>query len=81
MELRYNSLFQKTGHLTQTGKKKPATEALPLKECNRGFIAHTTHFTYKVKLVRSPYLGLFMIPFIQIKSKINKKSRSPLLTP
>ena len=62
-------------------RKKPAIEALPLKECKRGFIAHSKHLTYKVKLVRSPYLGLFMIPFIQVKSKINKKRRSRILTP
>ena len=48
-------------------------EALPLKKCERAFISHSKHFTYKVKLVRSPYLGLFMILFIQVKSKINKK--------
>ena len=41
---------------------------------------HSKHFTYKVKLVRRPYLLLFMFPFIQIKSKINKKSRSHILT-
>ena len=35
---------------------------------------------FKGKLLRSPYLGLFMFAFIQIKSKINKKSRSPILT-
>ena len=40
-----------------------------------------THKKSGVKLVRSPYLVLFMIPFIQIKSKINKKSRSRILTP
>ena len=61
-------------------RKDPRLRALPLKECTRRFIAHPKHFTYSVKLVRSPYLGLFMFPFIQIKAKINKKSRSTILT-
>ena len=60
--------------------RKPGFEALPLKECKRGFIAHSKHVTYKVKLVRSPYVGPLMFPFIEIKSKINKKSRSRILT-
>ena len=39
------------------------------------------HFTYKVKLMMSSYLGLFVfIFFVQINSKINKKSRSGVLT-
>ena len=62
------------------GSSLDETEALALKEWKEGFIVHSKHFTYKVKLVRSPYLGLFMFPFIQIKSKINKKSRSSILT-
>ena len=61
-------------------RKKPGFEALSLKECERQFIAHSKPFNYKVNLVRSPYLGLFIFPFIQIKSKINKKSRSTILT-
>ena len=47
-------------------RKKPGIEALQFKECKGGFIAHSKHFTYKVKHVRRPYLGRFMIPFIQI---------------
>ena len=35
---------------------------------------------YKVKLVRTPYLGLFMFLFIQIKANIVKRSRSRILT-
>ena len=60
--------------------KKPRLEALPFKECKRGFIAHSKHFAYKVKLVRSPYLGLFMFPSSEIESKIKKKNRSTILT-
>ena len=33
---------------------------------------HFQYFTYKVKLVRRPYLWLYMSLFIQVKSKINK---------
>ena len=56
-------------------KKKPRLEALPLKACKRGFIAHSKHFTYKVKLVRSPYLRLPMFPFIlnKVKDKQEKQ--------
>ena len=36
---------------------------LLLKECKRRFIAHSKHFNYKVKLMRSPYLGLFYVTF------------------
>ena len=38
------------------------------------------HFTSKVKLVKRPYLGLFMSAFIEIKSKVNEKSGSRTLT-
>ena len=31
-------------------------------------------------MLRIPYQGLFILAFIQIKSKINKKSRSRILT-
>ena len=31
------------------------------------------HFTSKVKLLKSPYRGLFMFLFIQIKLKLYKK--------
>ena len=62
------------------GRIKPAIEALPLMECKRAFIANSKHFTYMVKLVRSPWQGLFIISFIHVKSKINKKSRSHILT-
>ena len=77
IKLRINSCFESTRHLTQPkGRSPDETEALALKECKRGFIAHSKHFIYKVKLVRSPYLGLFMFPFINsnnIKDKQEKK--------
>ena len=60
--------------------KEPRLKALSLKECKIGFIAHSKDFTYNINLVRSPYLGLLMFPFIQIKSNISKKSTSTLLT-
>ena len=55
-------------------RKKPRLEALPLKESKRGFIAHCKHFTYKLKLVRSPYLGLLTDPFYSNKIK-NKQEK------
>ena len=61
-------------------RKKPRLEALILQERKRRFTSHSTHFAYKVKLVRGPFLGLFIFHFIQIKWKINKKSRSTILT-
>ena len=81
MELRINPSFETHTPFDTNQRKKPSWEAHTLKECKRGFIAHSKHFTYKVKLIRSPYLGLFLFPFIQIKSKINKKSRPCILTP
>ena len=64
MELRINSCFETHTPFDTNQKKKLSLEALPLKEWKRGFIAHSKHFTYKVKPVRSPYLELLMFPFI-----------------
>ena len=38
------------------------------------FTAHCKHLNNKVKLVKAPYPGLFILAFIQIKSK---KTRQP----
>ena len=46
-----------------------------LKESIRGFIAHSKHLTYKVKLMRSPYLGLFYITFYSNKVKYKQKKQ------
>ena len=79
--VRISCCFENTRHLTQTkGRSLDETEAPPLKVWMRGLIAQSKHFTSKVKLVKRPYLGLFMFAFIQIKSKVNKKSRSRILT-
>ena len=64
MELRNYYFFQTHTPFNTNQRRKPGLEALPLKECERGVIAHPKHFTYKVKLVRSPYLGLLTFPFI-----------------
>ena len=65
MNLMINSCFENTVTLFDTNqRKKPGLEELLLKECERGFIAHSKHFTNNVKLVRSHYLGLLMFPFI-----------------
>ena len=50
-------------------RQKPPLFGLLLKEGKTGFIANSKRFTYKVKLVRSPYLGLFMFPFYSNKVK------------
>ena len=81
MELRISSLFERHTPFDTNQRKKPGLETLPLKDRKRGFIAHSRHFTYKVKLVRGPYLGLFNFLLIQIKSKINKKRSSRIPTP
>ena len=39
-------------------------------EYSRGFIAYFEDFRFMVELVRSRYLGLFMFPFIRIKSQV-----------
>ena len=79
--VRISCCFKNTRHLTQTKRRSlDETKAPPLKVWMRGFILQSRHFTSKVKLLRSPFLGRFIIPFIQIKSKINKKSRSRILT-
>ena len=62
-------------------REKPRLEGLLLRECKRGFIAHCKHFTYKVKLVKSSYLGQFMFPFVQKNARKNKKCRLRILTP
>ena len=67
--------------MTQTkGKSLDETKAPPLKVWMRGLIGQSKHFTLKVKLMKSPNLGLFMFPFIQIKLKTKKKGRSRILT-
>ena len=43
------------------------TEAFPLKVWMRGFIVELKHFTSKVKLVKRPYLGLFMLTLLLFK--------------
>ena len=79
--VRISCCFEKIRHFKQTkGRSLDETEVPPLKVWIRGLIAKSKHFTLKVKQVRSPYLGPFMFAFIQIKSKINKKSRSRILT-
>ena len=66
----FRQLLALKTHLFNTSqRKKPRVEALLLKECKRGFIAHSKQFTYKVKLVRSPYLGLFIFSFYSNKVK------------
>ena len=56
--------------MTQTkGKSLDQSEALLLKECKRGFIVHSKHLTYKIKLLRSPYLWLFYVTFYSNKFK------------
>ena len=73
--VRINCCFKNTRHLTQTkGKSLDLSEALLLKECIRGFIAHSKHLTYKLKLMRSPYLGLFNVTFYSNKVT-NKQKR------
>ena len=80
-KVRISCCFENTRHLTQTkGRRLDETEAPPRKVWMRGFIAHSKHFTYMVKLVTTPYPGLFILAFIQIKSMINKKIRSRILT-
>ena len=79
MELRINSWFKNILHLTQTKGRSLDYKRFYSKNV-RGFIAHSKHFTNNVKLVRSPYLGLLMFLLISIKSKINKKSVSRILT-
>ena len=59
---RINCCFRNTRHWTQTkGKSLDQSEVLLLKECKRGFIVHSKHLTYKIKLMRSPYLWLFYV--------------------
>ena len=78
---RISCCFENTGHLTPTkGRSLYETESPPLKVWMRGFIVQSKHFTSKVKMLSSSYLGMFMFHFIQIKSKIKKKSRSRMLT-
>ena len=79
--VRISCCFETTRHLAQTkGRSLDKIKGLPLKVWMRGFIAHSKHFTYMVELVRTPSPGLFMLAFIQIKSMINKKITSRILT-
>ena len=78
---RISCCFENTRHLTPTkGRSLYETEAFPLKVWMRGFIVESKHFTLKVKMLSSSYLGMFSFHFIQIQSKIKKKSRSRILT-
>ena len=68
--VRISCCFENTRHLTQTkGRILDETEALPLKVRMRGLIAQSKHSNWKVKLLRSPYLVLYMFAFIQMNSK------------
>ena len=76
-----SSCFKNTHHLTQTEGRSLDEKRFQSKNRRlRGFTAHSKHFTYMVKMVKTPYPGLFILAFIQIKSKINKKTRSRILT-
>ena len=80
--VRISCCFENARHLTQTkGRSLNETSAPPLKVWMRGCIARSKHFTWKVKLLRSPYIGLFMFAFMQIKWKINKKAGHAYLRP
>ena len=62
---RTSCCFKNIRHLQATkGRSLDETEVPPLKVWMRGLIAQSKHFTSKVKLLRSPFLGLFMFPFI-----------------
>ena len=71
--VRINCCFKNTRHLTQTKGNNLDEKALLFKECKRGFIAHSKHLTYKVKHIRSPYVGLFYVTFYSNKVKAKRK--------
>ena len=63
-------------------RKKPRLEAFPLKKCKRESIALSKHCTCKVHLLKGPYLGLFMFPFIKKKGEWQtRKAGQPYLRP
>ena len=66
-ELRINSCFKNTRHLTQTKER-----SLDEKRFHSKNVREDLLHTLNTSLVRSPFLGLFKFPFIQIKSNINK---------
>ena len=73
-KMRISGCFENTRLLTQTkARSLNETEAHPLVVWMRELITHSYHFTEKVKLLRSPYLRLFMLALSQIKWKISKK--------
>ena len=72
------SLRKHTPSLTKQ-RKRPWLKGLARKECSWGSNALSKHFTQNANLARSPYLGLLMFPFSNIKSHINKKSKEAYL--
>ena len=66
--VRISCCFETTRHLTQTkGRSLDETKAPSLKVWLRGLYAQSIHFTEKVKLLRSPFLGLFFVHFYSNK--------------
>ena len=64
LELRINCCFENTRHLLQTEGRTVDKKRFHSKNVREDLLRTTKHSTYKVKLVRGPYLGLFLIPFI-----------------
>ena len=74
--VRIDCCFKNTRHFKQIKQiSLNQSQALLLKERRRGFIAHSKHFAYKVKLMRSPYLGLFYVTFYSNKVKAEQKKQ------
>ena len=68
IELRINSFFKNTRHLTQTEEKKPPLEVLLLKQCKRGFIGH-------FKAGEEPLYRAVYVPFYSNKVTYREKKQ------